>query len=1802
MRTFGTRTRYFVFLLILFFNANAFAQICTPPIDKCNDNKCGGAKLSLATDENNVFCQGQNVVLKIDKTQTSDFDSFFVYWCDGTVIKSKADKFEFSHKFDVPDSLVCKTASSNYEIGVVGKKYCGTNDVSCRYIITSIKLNHEPRANFEFQNQICRNKTLSFKDLSCNVPSNQPDAYQWTFHDGTSSTVKNPIKTYTAAGNFPVQLRVTNQCGSHEITKIVSIVDFPDSKVELSINAVDSVVCVGDIITLIDKSNIWSIRNRWTLPINNYFRDTNEIRLIKSIRDLDKVLPIDTIIFLDTLIFEVLKAGNYNFLLTSENNCSKVEWRYPLKVVDAPTVNLNSPPQYCDTANYTPSLIAQGEITKYEWTFVGGSPSSSTLKNPGVIKYDKPGVYDVELKVTAPCDVITRTVKVIVNGREPIVINSPDNYCSTSTPDTLRASIAGGTWSGLGIIDAKNGVFDPSRLASGKYKLTYTFGPTACQTIISKDITIIKAEPVNIEKLNLCENSPLNKLVATPIGGQWSGQYVDSNGQFDAIAAGIGSHKVKYELNDINSCLTSKEADIIVEKLPTLTSEDTTLQCISNGTLNLITAFKLAPSPMGGNFSFKIDSIQISPILDLSTIKTNLIPITITYSRNACSTSKLGFIQFIEKPEITLTSDTSLCAENGFFRLTSSIQGGVWSGNGINPSTGNIDLSKSTTGKNLYTYIFAKGSTCEVSKTTIVDVINLGATLNIGNNEETCESLSPTYTLAPASQNGGVWSGNGINANSGSISLLQLIPDSTYTYRYCIKSEGLTSCEACKTKTFRVNSLPKPSFDIVGKMCLLDTLKFSNTSSNYQNAIWTIDGATYNTRDAAFIFKNAGSYIINLQTNSNKSCSNTISKTIVIGQPPVAKFNLQKKESCAPFLLNIIDYSQAENIIYNWLINGTNYVGSPPNITLKGTANDTTYHIKLNVSNTCGIVSYEDSVTVKPKPIVNFGFNVQSGCSPLLVNFSNTSVGNADRYSWNLGNSQFSTNTVPTSQRYFTTDSTVSTYDIKLIGSNTCGVDSLTKQIKVFPPNVKAFIEATQKRICQYGTLNFVAYSTIGAINTWEVVSPLGRKSGSSGSYLQHQFKEAGLHRVVLYASNCGTHTDSAFIEVLPAPKLDFKLPLYLCEGELFEFEYIGNFIGKVEWSFGDGTISADNRSVHSYGPGDYDISLTAYSLINDCPITVTKKIKVLAKPKVSFEASSLNGCQPFRVNFNNTSIGNNKYLWTFNDGSSSSSLTNPNHLFLNSGTFKVQLNAFNEFNCASDTSVINLIVHTKPKALFDLDKTSVCIGYDTVRLEDKSMSGSRWQWFSNDSLFSSIKNPNYVPASRGQKNLKLIVSSIFNCMDTVSTSLNVKESPIAYYDINTSKGCQPLLINFANKSTNATSQVWTFGDNNSSVSINPYNLFINEGKFVVTLTAKNQNGCPDHVHKDSILVWPKPKPVFNIEKNKLCGVPSQVIATNNSAENLTYEWFSENNLISTQRNLALSISQAKTVALNLRLTNEFNCKDSLSKSIDVYLQPKALFDASTLLCENDKISIINTSQSALSYEWYVNNVLSSKDKNFRPSNIPKGEHDILLKAFYNSSCRDSLSVKNGLKVFESPIANFSFTTDFDNGTLGEVKFTNESSRFNASRWNFGDGTNSDVKDPLHIYNINRDITARLTVLNINNGTKTCLDSISKLISPEWITTFFAPNAISPEYGETKVRLFQPTGLGLKTYDLAIYSPWGVQVWQSNKIDDFGSPSEAWDGTYRNEIVPQGAYTWRAKIEYVSGVSKVLTGSVTVIR
>lgn len=53
--------------------------------------------------------------------------------------------------------------------------------------------------------------TVQFTDLS----TNNPTRWLWNFGDGTSSTLKNPVKTFTTRGSFTVTLRASNAYGSN---------------------------------------------------------------------------------------------------------------------------------------------------------------------------------------------------------------------------------------------------------------------------------------------------------------------------------------------------------------------------------------------------------------------------------------------------------------------------------------------------------------------------------------------------------------------------------------------------------------------------------------------------------------------------------------------------------------------------------------------------------------------------------------------------------------------------------------------------------------------------------------------------------------------------------------------------------------------------------------------------------------------------------------------------------------------------------------------------------------------------------------------------------------------------------------------------------------------------------------------------------------------------------------------------------------------------------------------------------------------------------------------------------------------------------------------------------------------------------------------------------------------------------------------------------------------------------------------------------------------------------------------------
>ena len=107
-----------------------------------------------------------------------------------------------------------------------------------------------------------------------------------------------------------------------------------------------------------------------------------------------------------------IKGGNYSFIFTAEGYCPQI---IDVNVADYETFNLDVQlvPGNCLLANFSATATeitlgastnfsdgSFGDVVSWNWTFEGGTPSTSTLQNPSGITYSQTGDFSVTLTVT----------------------------------------------------------------------------------------------------------------------------------------------------------------------------------------------------------------------------------------------------------------------------------------------------------------------------------------------------------------------------------------------------------------------------------------------------------------------------------------------------------------------------------------------------------------------------------------------------------------------------------------------------------------------------------------------------------------------------------------------------------------------------------------------------------------------------------------------------------------------------------------------------------------------------------------------------------------------------------------------------------------------------------------------------------------------------------------------------------------------------------------------------------------------------------------------------------------------------------------------------------------------------------------------------------------------------------------------------------------------------------------------------------------------------------------------------------
>jgi len=1651
---------------------------------------------------------------------------------------------------------------------------------------------YEPPSIDNFTNQVgCDTVIVCYDDFNLDI-SGDYTGVNWTFTNGSVANSSNEdfgCVTFTTSGMIELVVEAKDPC--MDLSEIININVVNTQDVSIP-DPIPNIICQNSGLIPLFPSE----------PSGMYIYNGTQATFIN-----------DTTHKLDP---SGLSPGNYTvtYVLSDVPECPS-EDDFIFTIQEGPYIILDQNPSVCESvSNFNPAIISQGgDIDDWEWTFCSSSGDvifTSSDENP-MFDYNIPDTISIKLMlISDECGAVLDTSELIIQAYIQAVIDPFNNpYCTGSSPDTLQATPPDGIWSGDGIIDSILGIFDPSNLTPNDYEITYSTVNGVCGSEATSIIVVVASEQVFAPDTFLCITDPPLNLNVMPIGGTFSGNgIIDTiNGVFDPSESGVGPFDIIYNYSDINNCIINSTFEVEVDSIPDLLFNQNVFVCIGNDDIELADLVNIDTGGEEGNITYSGNGIVNTDdgIFNGGTLASGFYTIMINFEGRSCSVQDSFIIELDEKPELILPPDMTVCITDGSLVLEANIEGDWSSPNcDIDPDTGEIDLESIGADTCIFQYIVSEGNSCEQSDEVEITILDLQDNLFVPDNDSVCYAQS-NYTFSDFGPPGGTWSGEYIiDATNGIIDLSQLKEDTTYIYIYCIESEEV-ACEACKETVLRIEALPVADFLLNGSPCQNQTFNLINISSdNASTYYWDFDDTTNSVEESpSHLYSEANDYDITLIATTSFGCKDTTTQNVHVTAPPSLNLSIMTTEGCAPLEIEYNNSSDGEGITQYWIIDGVDTLfESHPTIVLDSVTTDSMITIELVVFNDCETLRQSEDILVHPYPIVDFGINDDEGCSPDTVYFMNATVGLPDSFLWNFGNDNYSIeyNPDPPYQVYSSPDDSISTYFISLYASNMCGEDELVKEIQVYPNNVDAFFEIDKIFGCPPLAVTITNYATIGSTVSYD----FGDGGTGNTADTTYVYDEPGHYVITQYAALCGQDSiQSDTITVYPLPNISFDLPSFVCVGDTTNF--INNSTEAVtsEWNFGDDNTSFDTNPFHIYtAPDTYEVSLIMYSIFNNCPDTLSKTILVPELPIADFEVNPKEICPNAKVQFTNLSLDAQNFEWSFGD-SIGSIEENPFHVYSEPGIYEVTLVVYeDEYNCSDDTTKINVLVHEVPSNDFQIVNSEICQFYDTVLVLNFSEGDDSSLWSLNgDSISIQQDSIKLIFDEHGTQNIKLISTNAFTCSDTSSIDFEVLPSPIAESNFIDTSGCEDLKLNFVNLSQNSDLFTWSLDGINTSVDSNLIFTYEDYGLFSALLIASNSNNCPSDSLIINIQVDPRSVSKFEIVDFDSCGFPTELFFDNLSEQSDGYDWDFGNNDQSNLFEPSSIYSESDEYTVSLITNNTYECPDTSFSTFNIYPQPFADFELPNFeLCEGDTLSFVNNSQNSTSFEFYLNEKLID---DFPITINELGDYAIKFVAKYDEVCSDTFEFTNLITVYDSPIAQFSYISNESDPIIGDVRFINLSLDAESYLWNFGDGNSSTLSNPSHKYDKNGPINVCLFAYNNNNGEFTCIDKAIELIEYEIINTFFVPNALSPEKnsGNQEVGIFKPKGIGIKEYELNIYSPWGDRIITLNQVLD-GEPIDFWDGKFRDKLVPQGAYLWTANIMYESGDKDFISGNVTVIR
>lgn len=769
-----------------------------------------------------------------------------------------------------------------------------------------------------------------------------------------------------------------------------------------------------------------------------------------------------------------ISTTTYTVIGTDANGCIGTD-DIIVTVNPLPTIALD--PDYSVCEGMSTTLTANGAST-YQW--------NNGVNNGVSFTPTSTSTYTVIGTSSQGC-INSNSITITVHPL-PIISAGANQTVCAGTAVTLSAS--GGihyTWNN-NVINAV--AFTPS--SSTTYTVTGT-NSNGCTNTSQTTVTVNPVPAVNAgSNQTVCAGSQVTLTASGASSYSWS------NGVTNGVPF-VPSSTTTYTVIGTNSngCTGQSQVTVTVNANPIISAGNNATVCAGNTvTLN---------ANGGVSYSWSNGVVNNVPFVPTNTS----IYSVIGTAANGCTGSSQVSVTVNPLPNIIAGNTQTICSGTP---ITLSATGGTaynWN-NGVNNG-----VAFTPTGTNTYT-VTGTGSNGCTNTASVLVVVNSAPNVNAGQNQSICAGFP--VTLSASGANTYSWN-NGVLNNSA------FYPTTTNTYT--VTGTSVNGCTATSQVTVTVNPSPTVNGGSNKVVCAGTAIILNATGAN----TYTWSNGVMN--NVPFVPINSGTYTVT-GTSSN-GCIGTSSVFVTVNPLPI----INAGPDISVCNGSAVQLNASGGVSYLWsngLNNGSSFVPSSTAVySVTGTDHNgciATDDIQVVVNpiptvfagadqNICdgnsvtlnaqgantyswssglingvsfnlpvGQYAYtvtgtsaagcsatdEITITVIPKPIVNFDSDINTGCSPLQVTFTNTSP-ESQSCQWNMhdGTSLISGNTVSHKFMNFG-DYTVS---LTILGSNGCSNTlSLENYIHVLETPKASFFSNSAVITESNGKINFFNTST----------------------------------------------------------------------------------------------------------------------------------------------------------------------------------------------------------------------------------------------------------------------------------------------------------------------------------------------------------------------------------------------------------------------------------------------------------------------------------------------------------------------------------------------------------------------------------------------------------------------------------------------------------------------------------------------------------------------------------------------------